>query len=102
EREGCWAKTELPGFVAVRGCRSNGAAFVRTRQGTDQRPADRWTPLALICRGGGPSGREVDRRGGALALDACGLELPEGKTAIADQGFVGCQLLVGPLEQAGL
>jgi hypothetical protein len=35
-------------------------------------------------------------------LDACRLELPEGKTAIADQRFVGRQLRISPLEQAEL
>jgi hypothetical protein len=35
-------------------------------------------------------------------LDACRLERPEGDTSIADEGFGGGQLRVGPLEQAEL
>jgi hypothetical protein len=35
-------------------------------------------------------------------LDPGGLELPQGKPAIADQRFIGRQLRVGPLEQAEL
>jgi hypothetical protein len=35
-------------------------------------------------------------------LDACGLELPEGQPASADQRFVGRQRLVNLLEQAEL
>ena len=88
----------MPGLVAVRWRRGNGTAFVRAREGTDQRPADGWTPLALIRWEGSPSRREVDGSADDIALDACGLELPQGKTSIADQGFVGRQLLVGPLE----
>jgi hypothetical protein len=35
-------------------------------------------------------------------LNACGLELSEGKPPIADQGFMVGQLRLGPLEQARL
>jgi hypothetical protein len=35
-------------------------------------------------------------------LNPCGLELSEREAPIADQGFVGCQLLIGPLKQAHL
>src|SRR5262249_9197873 len=75
-----------------------GSQTPRGWPGTEQRPADGWTPLALICWEGSPSRREVDGGADDRALAACGLELPQGKTSIADQGFVGRQWLVGPLE----
>src|SRR5215475_5822717 len=35
QRQGGWPETELPGFVAVRGCRGNSAPLIGTREGAD-------------------------------------------------------------------
>ena len=102
QRQGGWPETELPGFVAVRGCRGNSAPLIGTREGADQRAAGGFTPLPLIGGEGRPSRREVDGCADDIALDACCLELSEGKPAIADQRFVGRHLRVGLLEQAEL
>ena len=102
QRQGGWPETELPGFVAVRGCRGNRAPLVGAREGADQRAAGGFPPLPLLGGEGRPSRREVDGCADDIALDACCLELPEGKAAIADQRFVGRQLRVGLLEQAEL
>jgi hypothetical protein len=56
----------------------------------------------LIRGQGGPPCRKVDGSADDIALNPCGLERSEGKPPIADQGFVICQLLVSPLEQARL
>jgi len=56
----------------------------------------------LIRREGSPSRREVDGSADDIALQPCLLELPKGKTPIADQRFVGRELLVGALEEAEL
>jgi hypothetical protein len=56
----------------------------------------------LIRGQGSPPRRKVDGSADDIALKPCGLELSEGKPPLADQGFVVCQLLVGPLEQARL
>src|SRR5262249_54938736 len=95
-------KTELPGFLAVRGCRGHSAPRVGAREGADQRAAGGLPPLPLLSGEGRPARRAVDGCAHDLAWDACGLELPEGKPAIADQRFVGRQLLVGLLEEAEL
>ena len=102
QRQGGWPKTELPGFRAVRGCRGNRAPLGGTREGADQRAAGGLPPLPLLGGEGSPARRAVDGCAHDIALDACGLELPEGKPAIADQRFVGRQLRVGLLEQAEL
>jgi hypothetical protein len=56
----------------------------------------------LIGRERSPSRREVDRSADDIALDARLLELAQGKTAITDERFVACELLVGALEEAEL
>jgi hypothetical protein len=93
---------ELPGVAAVRWRRGNGAALIRAGEGADQRAADGFPPLPLLCREGSPSRRAVDGRADDLALQACLWELPQGKPSIADQRFVSLSLLVGPLEEADL
>jgi hypothetical protein len=70
--------------------------------GADQRTADGFASLPLIRGQGSPPRRKVDGSADDIALKPCGLELSEGKPPLADQGFVVCQLLVGPLEQARL
>jgi hypothetical protein len=102
QRQGGGPKTELPGFVAVRGRRGHGAPLIRAWEGADQRATDGFAPLPLLHGEGRPSRREVDGRTHDIALDACRLKLSEGEPAIADQRFVGRQLRVGPLEQARL
>src|SRR5215471_21817877 len=84
QRQGGGPETELPGFVAVRGCRGNSAPLVGAREGADERATGGFPPLPLIGGEGSPARREVDRGAHHIALDACGLELPEGKPAIAD------------------
>src|SRR4030095_13280199 len=93
---------ELPGLVAVRWRRSNGAALVGPREGPDQRATDGLAPLPSIRWEGSPPRRKVDRSADDIALNTYRLELSEGEPPIADQGFVLCQLLVGSLEQACL
>ena len=102
QRQGCWPDTELPGFVAVRWRRGNGAALVCAWEGADQRAADGFAPLPLIRGEGSPPRRKVDGSADDIALNSYCLELSEGKPPIADQRFVVRQLLVGPLEQASL
>ena len=93
---------ELPGFVAVRWRRGNGAALVRAREGADQRTADGFAPFPLLGRERRPARREVDWSADNLAWDARLLELAEGKTAITDERFVAGELLVGALAKAEL
>ena len=88
--------------MAVRWRRGNGTSLVRAREGADQRAADGFPPLPLIRWERSPSRREVDGRADNIALYPYSLELPEGKPPIADQRFVGRQLLVDPLKQAEL
>src|SRR4029453_17096455 len=92
ERQDRWPKTELPGFLAVRGCRGNSASLVGAWEGADQGATDGFPPLPLIRREGSPSRRKVDGRADDIALDPGCLELPQGKPAIADQRFVSRQL----------
>src|SRR5206468_9959137 len=99
---GCGPKTELPGFVAVRGRRSNGAPLIGAWEGAAQGAAAGFAPLPVIRREGSPSRRKVDGRAGDIALNPCCLELAEGEAPIADQRFVGRQLRVDPLKQAEL
>jgi hypothetical protein len=56
----------------------------------------------LIGRERRPACREVDWSADDIALDARLLELAEGKTAITDERFVACELLVGASEEAAL
>src|SRR4029450_153204 len=62
EHQGGAPNMELPGVAAVRWRRGNGAALIRAGEGADQRAADGFPPLPLICREGRPSRREVDGR----------------------------------------
>jgi len=57
---------------------------------------------ALILGESSPPRCKVDGSADAIAVHRCGLELSAGEAPIADQGFVGRSLLVGPLEQARL
>src|SRR5712692_1306160 len=59
---------ELPGFVAVRGRRGNGAPFVRAGERADQRTADGFAPLPCIRGEGRPPRRKVDRSAYDIAL----------------------------------
>jgi hypothetical protein len=102
QRQGCGPKTELPGCVAVRGRRGNGAPLVGAGEGADQRATDGFAPLPLLRRKGRPPRCKVDGSTDDRALHPSGLELSEGEPPIADQRFVVRQLLVGPLEQASL
>jgi len=102
QRQGCWPETELPGFLAVRWRRGNGAPLVGAWEGADKRAADGLASPPLIRRQGSPPRRKVDGSADDIALHPCCVELSEGKPPIADQGFVVCQLLVSPLEQARL
>ena len=102
QRPGGWPKTELPGCMAVRGCRGNRAPLVGAREGAEQRAAGGLPPLPLRGGEGSPARRAGDGCAHDIALDAGGLELPEGKPASADQRVGGRQLLVGLLEQAEL
>jgi len=68
--------------------------------GADKRAADGLASPPLIRRQGSPPRRKVDGSADDIALHPCCVELSEGKPPIADQGFVVCQLLVSPLEQA--
>src|SRR4029453_4918509 len=52
---------ELPGLVAVRWRRSNGAALVGPREGPNQRATDGLAPLPAIRWEGSPPRRKVDR-----------------------------------------
>jgi hypothetical protein len=102
QRQGCWPETELPGFLAVRWRCGNGAPLVHTREGADKRAPDGFASLPWIRGQGSPPRRKVDGSADDIALNPCCVERSEGKPPIADQGFVVCQLLVGPLEQARL
>jgi hypothetical protein len=97
-----WPETELPGCVALRWRRGNRAARVRAREGADQRTTDGFAPFPLIGRERRPSRREGDRSADDRALDARLLAWAQGKTAITDERFVDCELLVGALEEAEL
>ncbi len=88
--------------MAVRGCRGNRAPLVGAREGAEQRAAGGLPPLPLRGGEGSPARRAGDGCAHDIALDAGGLELPEGKPASADQRVGGRQLLVGLLEQAEL
>ena len=61
QRQGGWPETELPGFVAVRGCRGNSAPLIGTREGADQRAAGGFAPS--LDRRGGPPVRAVQLMG---------------------------------------
>jgi hypothetical protein len=102
QRQRGWPETELPGCVAVRGCRGHGAPLRGPREGAEQRAAGGLPPLPLIGGEGSPSRRDGGGCADDRAWEACGLELPEGKPASADQRVVGRQLRVGLLEQAEL
>src|SRR2546423_15279284 len=68
QRQGCWPDTELPGFVAVRWRRGNGAALVCAWEGADQRAADGVAPPPLIRGGGSPPRRQSDRSADGIAV----------------------------------
>jgi len=102
QRQGCEPETKLPRFVAIWGCRGNGAPLVGAWEGAGQGTADGLPPLPWIGGENSPARREVDGRADDLALEPGRLELPEGKPPIADQRFIGRQLLVDPLKQAEL
>src|SRR2546428_13889812 len=78
QRQGGWPDTELPGFVAVRWRRGNGAALVCAWEGADQRAADGFAPLPLIRGEGSPPRRKVDRSADDLALNSYCLGLSGG------------------------
>src|SRR6266852_6817467 len=61
-----------------------------------------WCGPCTCAGGGGPARREVDGSADDIALQPCLLELSKGETPIADQRFVGRELLVGSLEEAEL
>jgi hypothetical protein len=60
EPQGSFARTDLPGLLAVGRCRGNGGILVRAREGADARPPPRFASLALLGREDCPPRREVD------------------------------------------
>src|SRR6516225_1047723 len=76
---------ELPRLLAVGWRRGNGAVLVCAREGADKRPTGGFAPLALVRREGRPPRGKVHRAACDIAVNACRLELPQGKPPIADQ-----------------
>src|SRR5262245_173306 len=100
--QGRWPGMKLPGLAAIRGRRGNDAVLVCACEGADERPARGFAPFALVRWAYRPPCRKVHWATGDIALNACRLELPQGKPPIADQCFVVRELLIDLLKQTGL